>query len=91
MRNRGMMNGDGEYVFVQTNGEVQRNRYGGGGNVETCNEIIVISDDDSVDDDDDDDGDDEEEEERSAFTIYRRSPAMDTSTQNLQIFANSFT
>ena len=96
MRSRGMIHHDGEYVFVQTNEGVQRNRYG---DVQTCDEVIVISDDDSVDDGDDDDddvdegddGDDEEEEERSGFTIYRRAPTMGVSTQNLQTFANLFT
>ena len=99
MRNRGMMNGDGEFVFVQTYEGVERNGYGDGGNDETCNEVIIISDDDSADDDDGDDGGDgddeedgeeeDEEEERSAFDIYRQ-PVMGASTQNLQIFANLF-
>ena len=81
-----MVNGDGEFVFVQTYEGVERNGYDDGGN-----EVIIISDDDSADDDDGDDdgdGDDEEdeEEERSAFDIYRQ-PVMGASTQNLQIFA----
>ena len=89
MRNRGMINGDGEFVFVQTYEGVERNGYDDGDN-----EVIIISDDDSADDDDGDDdgdGDDEEdeEEERSAFDIYRQ-PVMGVSTQNLQIFANLF-
>ena len=79
MRNRGMMNGDGEFVFVQTYEGVERNGYGDGGNDETCNEVIIISDDDSADDDDGDDGGDGDDEEDS-----QRRNQSDSTTKSVK-------